>query len=132
MLAIKPLIAFSKFWYYVNMDLIVQLLQLHQYSEHCVATIELILFPLWLRYTWDKTKIYLRLSYFCPKNTFINFFFFCSSNPKNPDKLFLSDKNRLTLSHLNTSNPLVIYLHGFSERATGINGRSGEQIRDGK
>lgn len=48
------------------------------------------------------------------------------------DVLYVSDKKHLRKSHLNRTNPLVIYMHGFSERAPGGDGESSKQMRDGK
>ncbi|XP_037032003.1 lipase member H [Bradysia coprophila] len=60
----------------------------------------------------------------------IQFLLYTRSNPKTAYQLFLSDAARLNSSHLNTSHPLKLYLHGFSERAEGGKGQSGHEIRD--
>lgn len=44
----------------------------------------------------------------------------------------MSDTKRLEKSNFNMSNPLIMYLHGFSERAPGGSGQSSQEIRDGK
>lgn len=44
----------------------------------------------------------------------------------------MSDVSRLEASHLNKSQPIIVYLHGFSERAPGGKGQSSEELRDGK
>lgn len=43
--------------------------------------------------------------------------------------MYISDEKRLKTSHLNTSNPLILYLHGFSEQAPGAAGQSSFEIR---
>lgn len=48
------------------------------------------------------------------------------------DILYLSDVKRLKASHLNRSQSVIIYLHGFSERAPGGPGQSSQEMRDGK
>lgn len=63
---------------------------------------------------------------------FIPQFFARRSNPNKSDILFLSDVQRLHASHLNTSNPVIVYLHGFSESAPGGPGQSSQELRDGK
>ncbi|XP_049288942.1 phospholipase A1 [Anopheles funestus] len=60
----------------------------------------------------------------------IQFFLFTRENPDNGDTLFVSDKKHLRASRLNRTNPLVIYLHGFSERAPGGSGESSKQMKD--
>lgn len=52
-------------------------------------------------------------------------------NPINADILYLSDKKRFESSHFNKSNPLIVFLHGFSERVPGGAGQSSQEIRDG-
>lgn len=44
----------------------------------------------------------------------------------------MSDHKRLDKSNLNKTNPLVLYLHGFSERAPGGSGQSSQEVRDGE
>lgn len=80
----------------------------------------------------------------CTKKNFYTtmvliYFFFCLFLPifqrKNPTKanlLYVSDYKRLDKSNLNKTNPLVLYLHGFSERAPGGSGQSSQEVRDGK
>ncbi|XP_040168412.1 lipase member H [Anopheles arabiensis] len=60
----------------------------------------------------------------------IQFFLFTRQNPDTGDTLFVSDKKHLRAAHLNRTNPLVIYLHGFSERAPGGAGESSKQMKD--
>lgn len=59
------------------------------------------------------------------------FFFIIRYNPEVPELLYVSDARRLTRSHYNRSNPLIVYLHGFSERAPGPPGASSYEIRNG-
>lgn len=68
----------------------------------------------------------------------LSFFIFISNwfnvfrlNPINADILYLSDKKRFESSHFNKSNPLIVFLHGFSERVPGGAGQSSQEIRDG-
>lgn len=65
---------------------------------------------------------------------FINcvvYFFCCRLNPNKSDTLFLSDIKRLNGSHLDKANPVIVYLHGFSESAPGGAGQSSQELRDG-
>ncbi|EAT48716.1 AAEL000268-PA [Aedes aegypti] len=60
----------------------------------------------------------------------IQFFLFTRENRDKRDVLYVSDKKHLRKSHLNRTNPMVIYMHGFSERAPGGDGESSKQMRD--
>lgn len=53
------------------------------------------------------------------------------SNRNTADQLYLGDKKKLEASHLNKTNPVIVYIHGFSESANGGQGQSGHEIRDG-
>lgn len=44
----------------------------------------------------------------------------------------MGDTQQLRRSNLNAKNPLVIYIHGFSESVPGGEGQSSQEIRDGK
>jgi pimeloyl-ACP methyl ester carboxylesterase len=61
------------------------------------------------------------------------FIYFSRRNPEVPFQLFPSDKKRFLRSEFNTSQPMVIYMHGFSESAAiASDGQSSTEIRDGK
>lgn len=55
----------------------------------------------------------------------------CRKNRNEPQQLALSDEARLAQSNFNFNYPLAIYLHGFSESATGEQ-QSSQQLKDGK
>lgn len=57
---------------------------------------------------------------------------FYRQNRDKGDVLYVSDKKHLRRSHLNRTNPLVIYMHGFSERAPGGEGESSRQMKEGE
>ncbi|XP_059622545.1 phospholipase A1 2 [Phlebotomus argentipes] len=59
----------------------------------------------------------------------IRFLLYTRDNPTTPDHLYVSDEKRLMASHLNTANPLILYLHGFSEQAPGDTGQSSFEVR---
>lgn len=59
-------------------------------------------------------------------------FIFGRSNPNKASVLYINDNKRLHKSHLNRTDPVIVYLHGFSERAPGGSGQSSQEIRDGK
>ncbi|XP_037951555.1 phospholipase A1-like [Teleopsis dalmanni] len=59
----------------------------------------------------------------------IKFLLYTSKNSNKPQNLHLGDERRLTKSNFNLRQPLAIYLHGFSESATGKN-QSSQQLKD--
>jgi len=62
----------------------------------------------------------------------IKFLLYTRENPKESQQLYVSDTKRLKRSHLNTSLPLILYLHGFSESAPGPPKSSSYEMRDGE
>ncbi|XP_013100122.2 pancreatic lipase-related protein 2 isoform X2 [Stomoxys calcitrans] len=59
----------------------------------------------------------------------IKFMLYTRKNPFKAQNLYLSDDKRLRKSNFNFNYPLVIYLHGFSESATGER-QSSQEIKD--
>uniref|UniRef100_A0A336LSY7 CSON003911 protein n=1 Tax=Culicoides sonorensis TaxID=179676 RepID=A0A336LSY7_CULSO len=60
----------------------------------------------------------------------IKFLLYTRKNPTKANLLYVSDHKRLDRSNLNKTNPLVVYLHGFSERAPGGKNQSSQEVRD--
>lgn len=61
----------------------------------------------------------------------IKFLLYTRTNPYVADTLFLSDLKRIERSNMNMTNKMVLYLHGFSEKAPGGKGQSSQEMRDG-
>uniref|UniRef100_A0A0A1XE33 Pancreatic lipase-related protein 2 n=1 Tax=Zeugodacus cucurbitae TaxID=28588 RepID=A0A0A1XE33_ZEUCU len=59
----------------------------------------------------------------------INFLLYTNKNPQSPQNLYLSDERRLSKSNFDLQQPLAIYIHGFSESATGDK-QSSQQLKD--
>lgn len=59
----------------------------------------------------------------------IKFLLYTRNDPKTGKQLYIADEKRLR--HLNKSEPLIFYLHGFSESAPGPPKSSSYEIRDG-
>lgn len=57
--------------------------------------------------------------------------FHCRQNRNSAQLLHLSDDARLAQSNFNFNYPLAIYLHGFSESATGER-QSSQELKDGE
>ncbi|KAJ9584910.1 hypothetical protein L9F63_020765, partial [Diploptera punctata] len=64
--------------------------------------------------------------YGCPihEETDISFLLYTSFSPKIPRRLFLEDDMSVLASLFRENNPTVVYIHGFSETATGVGGQS--------
>ncbi|KNC33420.1 hypothetical protein FF38_09862 [Lucilia cuprina] len=60
----------------------------------------------------------------------IKFMLYTRKNPFKFQYLYLSDEKRLRKSNFNFNYPLAIYLHGFSESATGEK-QSSQEVKDG-
>lgn len=56
----------------------------------------------------------------------------CRFNPDTPDQLFLNNKQSKDKSHWRQGQPVVLYVHGFTESTNKGEGESGFAIRDGK
>ncbi|KAL7736975.1 hypothetical protein ACLKA6_008834 [Drosophila palustris] len=59
----------------------------------------------------------------------IKFLLYTRKNRNTPQQLQLSDESRLARSNFNFNYPMAIYLHGFSESATGDQ-QSSQQLKD--